>query len=316
MIEILAWHILVHGYGFMYPYVVNGEAVHVNTFIASMLATLLVPATYCFVFISGYYDDEGRKPMAAINLWLCCLLSSTLIALVNIITGEQECTLRYISSSLRPITTFRWWFMSYFLIIVILSPILCKGISHISKKSMKTIICFLLLYNWVQIFRFEPMKGLDFTGLLTMWLVARYMKMYKSEISMKWSITLFFFFWGTLFLLFYLTYGHIDYLKSFALLSYNTPVNMIMAGALFFTVKNMKPKYNRKINAFLKPTLFIYLLTEGIGISFYRYLQHLLANGGNIFFIILIPFVCILVGHVLLAIANLITNRLSSVVNI
>ena len=33
----------------MYPYVVNGEAVHVNTFIASMLATILVPATYCFV---------------------------------------------------------------------------------------------------------------------------------------------------------------------------------------------------------------------------------------------------------------------------
>ena len=32
-----------------YPYVVNGEAVHVNTFIASMLATILVPATYCFV---------------------------------------------------------------------------------------------------------------------------------------------------------------------------------------------------------------------------------------------------------------------------
>lgn len=87
------------------------------------------------------------------------------------------------------------------------------------------------------------------------------------------SILLFICCWFSLFSLFFFTYGKVDYLKSYAFLSYNTPVVMIMAASLFFFVKNLTPIYNHKINILLKPTLFIYLITEGIGRDLYCYLQ-------------------------------------------
>ena len=318
MVAILVWHILVHGYGFMYPYVVNGESVTVNTLIASLLATLLVPATYCFVFISGYYDDEGRKPTVVVNMWLCCLLTSLFIAIVSIISGKEILTLRYLSTTLRPITTYRWWFMSYFLIITILSPLLCRGVKCLHKKNFRFLLLFLLIFNWAQIFCFEPMKGLDFIGLLTTWLLARYAKQYDVCINKKMSILLFICCWFSLFSLFFFTYGKVDYLKSYAFLSYNTPVVMIMAASLFFFVKNLTPIYNHKINILLKPTLFIYLITEGIGRDLYCYLQRYIDKnlfGGGLI-VLSIPFICVIIGHFLLFVANYCTTKTSKLLKI
>ncbi len=53
MLAIFAWHILVHGYGFK-DVAQNGMALTGNG-ACIILAPLFTPATYCFMFISGYY---------------------------------------------------------------------------------------------------------------------------------------------------------------------------------------------------------------------------------------------------------------------
>lgn len=53
MLAIFAWHILVHGYGFK-DVAQSGMALTGNG-AGIILASLFAPATYCFMFISGYY---------------------------------------------------------------------------------------------------------------------------------------------------------------------------------------------------------------------------------------------------------------------
>lgn len=50
MLAILCWHILVHGYGFG-----GGKMECLSDEVGITFASLFAPATYCFMFISGYY---------------------------------------------------------------------------------------------------------------------------------------------------------------------------------------------------------------------------------------------------------------------
>lgn len=70
----LFWHILVHGYNLKQ---LGGDEVTVqhSFFLYGFLLTLFVPATYCFVFISGYYGITF-KLKKLLSLLLGCFIVS------------------------------------------------------------------------------------------------------------------------------------------------------------------------------------------------------------------------------------------------
>lgn len=74
MCFIFFWHILVHGYNLKQ---LGGDEVTVqhSFFLYGFLLTLFVPATYCFVFISGYYGITF-KLKKLLSLLLGCLIVS------------------------------------------------------------------------------------------------------------------------------------------------------------------------------------------------------------------------------------------------
>lgn len=77
-----------------------------------------------------------------------------------------------------------------------------------------------------------------------------------------------------------------------------------MAIMAFYFVKNLKPIYSYRINKALKSTLFIYLISEGLGLSFYTRIAGLFI-GNRIFlgiFVVLV-YICIslAVGQALLS---------------
>jgi len=61
MIAIFSWHILIYGYDFIK---VEEIPVGGNDFLFYLAGSLLAPATYYFMFISGYYGITftPRKP--------------------------------------------------------------------------------------------------------------------------------------------------------------------------------------------------------------------------------------------------------------
>lgn len=101
MLAIFAWHILVHGYGFK-DVAQSGMALTGNG-AGIILASLFAPATYCFMFISGYYGMKfSVKKGLTIELWL--VITSILTfssALSSSGLSRQEDSLKPASRSAR-----------------------------------------------------------------------------------------------------------------------------------------------------------------------------------------------------------------------
>lgn len=76
---------------------------------------------------------------------------------------------------------------------------------------------------------------------------------------------------------------------------------MGMSISLFYFVKTIKYRYNHIVNTILRPTLFIYLLTDGLYVPLYKWIVDIYANSfywGAILSLCII-FLCLAVGHVI-----------------
>ena len=49
-----------------------------------------------------------------------------------------------------------WWFMTYYMLIFLLSPILNRGCESLGKNGFLLIISLLVLYQTISIIRMEP----------------------------------------------------------------------------------------------------------------------------------------------------------------
>ena len=75
------------------------------------LSSLFAPATYCFMFISGYYGLNFRvKKVVNLEMWL--IITCFLVCILKILMGFHL-GIREVITSLIPISSFKWWFMTY-----------------------------------------------------------------------------------------------------------------------------------------------------------------------------------------------------------
>lgn len=300
MMTIFCWHILVHGYGFKD---INRGGYMYDENIGIVLSSLFAPATYCFVFMSGYYGMRfSVKKIVSMEIWL--IIFSVLTALADMVFFKSG-GLRTLFCSFFPVSTLRWWFMTSYMLMFLLAPIFNKGIEGLNKISFRIILIALIAYQVISILRFQNNGGSNFLGLLTMFLIARYCKIYAIEFRKHIALMSFLLSWILLTALMYVCNKYSQH-NVFVLLNYNTPLIMIMAVMLFYFVKNMKPRYSSGINKCLKPTLFIYLVTDGLFVPFYKWIvQQLNTNylmGTGIF--VLIIAVCLFAGCVVMNVTD------------
>lgn len=194
MLAIFAWHILVHGYGFK-DVAQSGMALTGNG-ACIILAPLFAPATYCFMFISGYYGMKfSVKKGLTIELWL--LITSLLTFFICTFFFWPFSSGGFFKACF-PISSKRWWFMTYYMIIFLISPILNRGCESLGKNGFLLIISLLVLYQTISFIRIEPSGGCNFLGLLTIFLMGRYFRIHKIEIERKKALTIFLSCWAGL----------------------------------------------------------------------------------------------------------------------
>lgn len=79
MMAIFCWHILVHGYGF--KNIGGGSMEGITDETGIVLSALFAPATYCFMFISGYYGIRfSVKKGISMEIWLIIISLMTCLA--------------------------------------------------------------------------------------------------------------------------------------------------------------------------------------------------------------------------------------------
>lgn len=318
MCFIFFWHILVHGYNLKQ---LGGDEVTVqhSFFLYGFLLTLFVPATYCFVFISGYYGITF-KLKKLLSLLLGCLIVSISAWFYKTICFSASFEITKFMESLLPISTNKWWFMTNFILLYILSPILNVGFDHLSQKQQKITLLILFVLSSVGILALLPNSGSSFMGLLMVYQLGRYAKRqsWGGNYFVGKPICLYAISFITLFVcivgIYYTSMftGHKSLSKLiFPLLGYSNPLVIAMSVSLFYIVKNLPEIKNTILNKILSANLFIYLITEAGGFVSYQKLANEFDSNLFIGFChsIIIIVSCMLAGHVILKISKLIIRN-------
>lgn len=268
MVAIMGWHVMLHGMGFS-SIDEGSNQMNIKESLEIILTALFAPATYCFMFISGYYGLKFTLNKL-ISLEVCLILCSLFTLILSYYLFDIF-SIRNLFYSLIPVSTMKWWFMTCYMLLFLLTPIFNSGIEAINKKSFSFILLSLIIYHILSFLLFKENSGSNFLGLLTIFLIGRYCNIYKINVKRNNAMLIFLSCWLLLVFLLFLCFFYCKMLV-LKLLNYNTPLIMIMSVMAFYFVKNLKPIYSCRINEVLKSTLFIYLISEGLGMHFYIWL--------------------------------------------
>lgn len=305
MVAIFLWHTIVLGFGF-----VDGQQgmfeFDGNMPVMFFLCSLFAPATYCFVFISGYYGIKFSISKL-LNLLLWLIIVAVLCGAYHYWQGQASWYEVY--ASFLPLVHNKWWFITAFVTLFLVAPFVNTALSQLSNKQITGVLLVLygiLMYRWLLL---VPNAGSSFIGLLFVYVLARYMAMNKLSLSKKRASI---FFIGSLVITTCIAcaayYGLRDHMNPmyaqriiFQVYAYCNPLIVTMAVCLFFLALSFQPRTISWLNTLLKTNLFIYLFTQGVGLFSYKELVQMLCDDPLQYICVagLIIIGALLVGHVI-----------------
>ena len=134
-----------------------------------------------FMLISGYFGIHFRWSKL-LTLWLIALFYSFIATAADWLLGaEASGALLY--GALTPVTSRRWWFLTYYLIIFCLSPVLSRMMDLLSRRQLEWLLgvlicCFILSPTLLQHPLTGDAEGKGLANLLTAYLAGQYVGRY------------------------------------------------------------------------------------------------------------------------------------------
>lgn len=192
---------------------------------------------------------------------------------------------------------------------MLLSPFINNSISNIPRRTFEFSLCGLAMINCYGLWVTQKSTGSSLLGLLFVYLVARYLAIYKVELTLRRSLALLA---VSTILLFTLTYtvhitGHTKY--SWVLLWYCNPLIILQAIALFFTVRAFRQTHIWIFNWVGAHCFAIYLFTECFGQIQYRFWASLYRE-----WTIIAALVVIFLSCLLIMIGDIVVMRITTIV--
>ncbi len=130
----------------------------------------------CFVLITGYFQINKKfKLNNLISLWAEAVFYSLLFKVVFMAKGDIPFSLKSLVSCLVPVFTGRYWFLTIYFGLYILSPFLNIAVHAMNSRQLKNlnIVLFILLCLWSSVHpAFKGMNVGEGWGLA--WFVALY----------------------------------------------------------------------------------------------------------------------------------------------
>ncbi len=130
----------------------------------------------CFVLITGYFQIKKRfKLNNLISLWAEAVFYSFLFKVIFMLKGDIPFSLKSLVSCLVPVFTGRYWFLTIYFGLYILSPFLNIAVHAMNSRQFKNLnlVLFLLLCGWTSIHpAFKGMNAGEGWGLA--WFVVLY----------------------------------------------------------------------------------------------------------------------------------------------
>lgn len=231
-----------------------------------------------FILITGYFLYNSRfKLERVINIWSQTLFYSVslfifaLIVLPLLRHGTFEVSIPQLLEAFLPITYQKYWFISIYIIIVLMSPFLNQLIKNISQKHFTTLLVIFFFFFSVSPFltnmisKYGVVERLPW--LITVYLTGAFIKKYEflfhrtKRYFIICSLSLIFIIMLVLFVNKYNSVSENPYNLS-SLLEASQPWTILFSITLFLIFLNWNIPYNNVINSISSTTLGIYLIHE------------------------------------------------------
>lgn len=124
-----------------------------------------------FVFISGYYGINLRWDKFVMLIVKMVVYSIMAIGLAMFVMPDFKLTVSSFLYNVYPISACDWWFMSQYLFLMLMSPIINKGVEALDKKTLMILVIMLYL-SW---FRCTSVL------LLFIYILGRYFRKYPCK---------------------------------------------------------------------------------------------------------------------------------------
>lgn len=293
MLMIFVWHVLVHGFNLknMSNTHVEFETWHL------LLMSFLIPAVNCFVFISGYYGIKltSRKFCALFGQAAFYYVIMVIFRWLFASSGVSQVSFYYIKHNLFPLTNSAWWFLTWYVVLLVISPFIESGLKTIPRSKMWKITVIMLFVNcfgtWLNFIH----DGSDLMGLLTVYLLAGHLRDGNIYISQRVLVIIFLL--STIIIANLAIFFHHEGNDSYTWMMFNlcNPLNIIQAGSLFLFVKNLSCS-NNKVFMLLGSNCFaIYLISEFSDNFFYKMFRNVCQNEGVFIMLIELIITCMLI---------------------
>ena len=274
IIFIIAHHFANHG-GFNFGALEQTSLVVFNKTWMDFIQQLGKVGVNLFVLISAFFliDNTRFRARKFLSLLLQMLTFSIILGVAFFYVNEREFDIPWLKSILFPFGSSAWWFMTNYLILYLLSPLLNLGLRAMNKKAhLILIIVFLVIWSVLPTL---IQKNYEFTFLgwfITLYLIGSYIKIYDISLKMKpWlgiilSVGIFLFWFMIKFIFGYYYHGNNYYLTRmlnwFRLIDINNSVQVLATIIMFLSFKDIKMKSIKAINFVAATCLASYLFHD------------------------------------------------------
>ena len=138
----------------------------------------VIPAVNVFMLISGYFgiNTTIKKIMYFV---LYGFIAYILLFVIKTAIWHKPISILGFIRNILPISTFVWWFFTYYFMIMLLAPLINKGCTVISKKYFQVFLLLYFVINSLGLYWCKVSDGSNFQTLLFLYLVGRYISLYE-----------------------------------------------------------------------------------------------------------------------------------------
>ena len=250
--------LLMHTFGAYFTTVTGSNLIH-GIFINSLFNA----GVSTFFLISGYYGIKySRKKV--IRFWLVIAFYSFILMLSEIYIGKYNFSFDIFIRLFLPLTSNKYWFMTTYMIILIFSNYINEFINKISKKELKKIILILfIIFSVIPTFTKYQFLGDYGKGIINMsiiYLIGRYLKIYKIDIStFKLIVVLIISFIIEFILNYNITVSN-GTIGLYVPYSFDYSIFIVIIATATFLVFNNLNFYSNSINIIAQSVLYVYLI--------------------------------------------------------
>ncbi len=169
-----------------------------NYYFIIFLKGMCCVAVNCFFLITGYFTiNKSIKFSKTLKIWGTTLFYTLSFFLVFMFIRQGQVTGTEVLQSFFPVVTESYWFITTYIAVSFLSPIICITIPKLMKKQYKylltTLIIILVIIGQVYPYTgvFNSTTGLNLVTMLLMYLIGGYIRLHlniKKENSNKYLL--------------------------------------------------------------------------------------------------------------------------------